>query len=126
MGPLRVAVIAGDGIGPEVIGPALRAASLALAREGAQAEWNQLPWGSHHSKQYGQIMPAGGWDLLRQHDAILMGALGSPDVPETVTVNGLLLPLRRKFDLYVNLRPAYLFEGVESPLRGKAPGAIDL
>jgi tartrate dehydrogenase/decarboxylase/D-malate dehydrogenase len=55
-----------------------------------------------------------------------MGAIGSPDVPDTVTVNGLLLPMRRKFDQYVNLRPAYLFEGVQSPLRDKAPGSIDL
>ena len=55
-----------------------------------------------------------------------MGAVGSPDVPDTVTVNGLLLPMRRKFDQYVNLRPAYLFDGVQSPLRDKAPGSIDL
>jgi tartrate dehydrogenase/decarboxylase/D-malate dehydrogenase len=72
------------------------------------------------------MVPEGGWDLLRRHDAILLGAVGSPDVPDTVTVNGLLLPMRRKFDQYVNLRPAYLFEGVQSPLRDKAPGSIDL
>jgi tartrate dehydrogenase/decarboxylase/D-malate dehydrogenase len=72
------------------------------------------------------MVPDGGWDLLRRHDAILMGAVGSPDVPDTVTVNGLLLPMRRKFDQYVNLRPAYLFDGVQSPLRDKAPGSIDM
>src|SRR5262249_6982930 len=57
---------------------------------------------------------------------ILLGAVGRPDVPETVTVHGLLLPMRRKFELYVNLRPAYLFEGVQSPLRDKTPGSIDM
>ena len=72
------------------------------------------------------MMPADGWDLLRRHDAILLGAIGSPQVPDHVTLHGLLLPLRRKFDLYVNLRPAYLFDGVQSPLRDKAPGSIDL
>src|SRR5262249_7758280 len=88
--------------------------------------WQRLPWSSAHYKQTGQMVPDGGWDLLRGHDAILMGAVGSPDVPDTVTVNGLLLPMRRKFDQYVNLRPAYLFDGVQSPLRDKAPGAIDI
>src|SRR5262249_45882392 len=62
----------------------------------------------------------------RGHDAILFGAIGSPDVPDHVTIHGILLPMRRKFDQYVNLRPAYLFEGVPSPLREKAPGSIDM
>jgi tartrate dehydrogenase/decarboxylase/D-malate dehydrogenase len=72
------------------------------------------------------MLPADGWDQLRQHDAILLGAVGSPDVPDHVTVHGLLLPMRRKFDQYVNLRPAYLFDGVQSPLRDKPPGSIDM
>src|SRR5207253_3845983 len=59
-------------------------------------------------------------------DAILLGAVGSPDVPDHITLHGLLLPLRRNFDLYLNLRPAYLFDGVQSPLRDKAPGSIDM
>jgi tartrate dehydrogenase/decarboxylase/D-malate dehydrogenase len=126
MAALRIAVIAGDGIGPEVIDQAVRAADAVLKRDGAAAEWNRLPWSSAHYKRTGQMVPDGGWELLRQHDAILLGAVGTPDVPDAVTVNGLLLPMRRKFDLYVNLRPAYLYEGVQSPLRDKAPGAIDL
>jgi tartrate dehydrogenase/decarboxylase/D-malate dehydrogenase len=72
------------------------------------------------------MLPADGWDTLRQHDAIFLGAVGSPDVPDHVTVQGLLLPMRRKFDQYLNLRPAYLFEGVQSPLRDKAGGSIDM
>src|SRR5262249_9958183 len=62
----------------------------------------------------------------KQHDAIFLGAVGAPDVPDSVTVHGLLLPMRRNFDQYVNLRPAFLFDGVQSPLRDKAPGSIDM
>jgi tartrate dehydrogenase/decarboxylase/D-malate dehydrogenase len=121
----RVAVIAGDGIGPEVIDQAIRVADAALRLEKTVYDWNMLPWSSAYYQQTGHIVPEDGWDLLRKHDAILLGAVGRPDVPETVTVHGLLLPLRRRFDLYVNLRPAYLFDGVASPLRDKAPGSID-
>jgi tartrate dehydrogenase/decarboxylase/D-malate dehydrogenase len=126
MAALRIAVIAGDGIGPEVIHEAMRVGDAAVRREGAALEWNRLPWSSAYYRQHGRILPEDGWDLLRRHDAILLGALGSPDVPDTVTVHGLLLPLRRRFDLYVNLRPAYLFDGVQSPLRDKKPGSIDM
>lgn len=126
MASFQIAVIAGDGIGPEVIDSAIRAADVALQADNATLHWNRLPWSTEYYKQTGTMLPADGWDQLRKHDAILMGALGSPDVPDTITVNGLLLPLRRKFDLYVNLRPAFLFEGVSSPLRDKKPGAIDL
>ena len=122
----RIAVIGGDGIGPEVIDQAVRVADAALRREGAAVEWNQLPWSSAYYKQTGRIMPADGWDVLRKHDAILLGAIGRPDVPDHITLHGLLLPMRRQFDQYVNLRPAYLFDGVPCPLRDKAPGSIDM
>jgi tartrate dehydrogenase/decarboxylase/D-malate dehydrogenase len=72
------------------------------------------------------MMPADGWEILAKHDAILLGAIGHPDVPDHVTLHGLLLPMRRRFDQYVNLRPAYLYDGVQSPLRDKAPGSIDM
>jgi tartrate dehydrogenase/decarboxylase/D-malate dehydrogenase len=126
MTTFRIAVIAGDGIGPEVIDQAVRAAAAAARRDGATLQWHPLPWSSARYKQTGQMVPDDGWELLRQHDAILFGAVGSPDVPDTIPVHGLLLPMRRKFDQYVNLRPGYLFPGVNSPLRDKAPGAIDL
>ena len=122
----RIAVIGGDGIGPEVIEQAIRVVDAALARSGTRFEWNRLPWGSAYYKQHGCILPADGWDTLKKHDAILFGAVGDPAVPELVTVHGLLLPMRRLFDQYVNLRPAYLFDGVQSPLRDKAPGSIDM
>jgi tartrate dehydrogenase/decarboxylase/D-malate dehydrogenase len=130
MAAFRVAVIGGDGIGPEVINQAVRVAEAALRHEkGSQSpriEWNHLPWSSAYYQKTGQMMPADGWEILRRHDAILLGAIGHPDVPDHVTLHGLLLPMRRKFDQYVNLRPAYLFEGVQSPLRDKAPGSIDM
>jgi tartrate dehydrogenase/decarboxylase/D-malate dehydrogenase len=126
MAGLRIAVIGGDGIGPEVIEQAVRVADAAGRREGAALEWNRLPWSSAYYKQTGRMMPEDGWDVLQRHDAILLGAIGSPDVPDHITLHGLLLPMRRRFDQYVNLRPAYLFDGVQSPLRDKAPGSIDM
>ncbi|MBI3409947.1 MAG: 3-isopropylmalate dehydrogenase [Planctomycetes bacterium] len=122
----KIAVIGGDGIGPEVIEQAIRVADRALRTEDVRYVWNPLPWGSAFYRETGRIIPDDGWDLLQSHDAIFMGAVGAPDLPDTVTLQGLLLPLRRKFDLYLNLRPAYLFDGVESPLRDKTPGSIDM
>jgi tartrate dehydrogenase/decarboxylase/D-malate dehydrogenase len=123
----RIAVIGGDGIGPEVIDQAVRVAEAAAAKhDRAELRWTRLPWSSAFYKEHGRIMPADGWDVLRRHDAILFGAIGSPDVPDTVTVHEFLLPMRRRFDQYVNLRPAYLFGGVPCPLRDKAPGSIDM
>jgi len=123
----RVAVIGGDGIGPEVIDQAIRAADAATKKhDRAELSWNRLPWSTAFYKQTGRMLPADGWDTLAQHDAILFGAVGDPSVPDKVTVHELLLPMRRKFDQYVNLRPAYLFAGVPCPLVGKKPGAIDM
>lgn len=127
MASFRIAVIGGDGIGPEVIDQAVRVADAAIARhDKTTLQWNRLPWSSAYYRQTGRMMPEDGWDQLKSHDAILLGAIGSPDVPDHVTLHGLLLPMRRKFDLYLNLRPAYLFDGVQSPLRDKAPGSIDM
>jgi tartrate dehydrogenase/decarboxylase/D-malate dehydrogenase len=122
----RIAVIGGDGIGPEVIEQAIRVVDAAGKKSGATFEWNRLPWGSVMYKKTGQILPADGWETLKKHDAIFFGAVGDPEIPDTIPVHQLLLPMRRKFDQYVNLRPAYLFDGVPSPLRDKAPGSIDM
>src|SRR5581483_1912158 len=126
MAAFRIAVIGGDGIGPEVIDQAIRVADAARRRDQAALEWNRLPWSSRHYQKTGQMMPPEGWDILRRHDAILLGAIGHPDVPDHITLHGLLLPMRRLFDQYVNLRPAYLYDGVQSPLRDKTPGSIDM
>jgi tartrate dehydrogenase/decarboxylase/D-malate dehydrogenase len=126
MANFRVAVIGGDGIGPEVTEQAIRAAEAAVKADGATLEWTRLPWGSLHYKQTGDMMPPEGWDLLEKHDTILFGAIGQPEVPDHIPVHSLLLPMRRRFDQYVNYRPAYLFEGVPCPLKDKAPGSIDM
>jgi tartrate dehydrogenase/decarboxylase/D-malate dehydrogenase len=136
MAAFRIAVIGGDGIGPEVIEQAIRVADRAARLDGAAVEWNRLPWSSGYYKQTGRMMPDDGWEVLRRHDAVLLGAIGSPDVPDHITLHGLLLPMRRRFDQYVNLRPAYLFAGVPCPLcdhdretgavRPKKPGSIDM
>ena len=126
MAVFRIAVLGGDGIGPEVIDQAVRVADAARRHDGAALEWNRLPWNTAHYKRHGRMMPEDGWDTLQKHDAILLGAIGSPEVPDHITIHGVLLPMRRKFDQYVNLRPAYLFEGVPTPLRDKAPGSIDM
>jgi tartrate dehydrogenase/decarboxylase/D-malate dehydrogenase len=122
----KIAVIGGDGIGPEVIEQAIRVADAAVKKAGGSIAWNRLPWSSGYYKQTGAMMPADGWETLQKHDAVFLGAVGSPDVPDQIPVHNLLLPMRRKFDQYVNLRPAYLFEGVPTPLRDKAPGTIDM
>jgi tartrate dehydrogenase/decarboxylase / D-malate dehydrogenase len=111
----RIAVIAGDGAGPEVIAEARKAVdALGLA-----IEWNDLPWGTDHYHATGAMMPPDAIEVARGHDAILLGAVGHPSVPDHVTLWGLLLPLRQALDLWANLRPARLLEGVPSPLEGR-------
>jgi len=126
MRKLAIAVIPGDGIGPEVI----RGARSVLESVGRAhvIEWafEEFDWGSEYYFRHGRMMPPSALDLLRSFDAILLGAVGHPDIPDHITLNGLLLPLRRGFDLYANVRPAVLYRGVESPLAGAEPGAIDL
>ena len=124
----QIAVIGGDGIGIEVIDQAVRVVRAAVkAHDPAEGiELNPLPWGSDFYRKNGRIMPVDGWDILSKHDAIFFGAVGSADVPDQVTIHELLLPMRRNFDQYVNLRPAYLFAGVPCPLVGKKPGEIDM
>ena len=124
----QIAVMGGDGIGPEVIDQAVRAVQAAVPKydAGESLQWNHLPWSSAYYRKHGRIIPEDGWDILNQHAAILFGAIGDASVPDRVTIHELLLPMRRKFDQYVNLRPAYLFEGVPCPLVGKAPGSIDM
>lgn len=122
----KIAVIAGDGIGPEVIREAIRVADVAAPLSGTTCEWTHFPWGTDFYFQHARMAPADYLDQLAGFDAILLGAVGHPDVQDHVTLNGLLLPIRRRFEQFVCLRPAYLYPGVESPLRNKAPGSIDL
>lgn len=122
----RIAVIGGDGIGPEVTRQAMRAAEIAADRSDVSLEWNLFPWGADYYFAQGRMAPADFLDQLATFDAMLLGAVGHPQIQDHVTLNGLLLPIRRRFDQCVCLRPAYLYEGVQSPLRDKAPGSIDM
>jgi tartrate dehydrogenase/decarboxylase / D-malate dehydrogenase len=113
----RVAVIAGDGAGPEVIAEARKAVDAF----GLDLEWHELDWGTDHYHRHGAMMPADAIATVRAHDAILLGAVGDPSVPDHITLWGLLLPLRQGLDLYANLRPARLLDGVPSLLAGRPP-----
>ena len=113
----RVAVIAGDGAGPEVIAEARKAVDAF----GLDLEWHDLDWGTDHYHRHGAMMPADAIATVRAHDAILLGAVGDPSVPDHITLWGLLLPLRQGLDLYANLRPARLLDGVPSLLAGRPP-----
>jgi len=116
----RIAVIAGDGAGPEVIAEARKVVDAA----GLDIEWNDLPWGTDHFHAHGTMMPADALDTARAHDAILLGAVGHPSVPDHISLWGLLLPLRQGLDLYANLRPARLLDGIPSALEGRP--AVDM
>ncbi len=126
MRTLTIAVIPGDGIGQEVIPPALDVLEAVGSLHALSFEWRHFDWGADYYFKHGVMMPPNALELLAPFDAILLGAVGHVDIPDNVTLNGLLLPIRRGFDQYANVRPAVLFEGVDSPLAGQTPGAIDM
>ncbi len=122
----RVAVIAGDGIGKEVIPIGQKVVEAAIG-DRATIEWVALPWSSDYYREHGTMMPDDGLVQLRTFDAIYLGAVGDPpDVPDHITLWGLLLPIRKQFDLHVNVRPIRLFPGITGPLRDKGPADIDM
>jgi tartrate dehydrogenase/decarboxylase / D-malate dehydrogenase len=117
---VKVAVISGDGAGPEVIAEARKAVDAL----GLPLEWEELDWGTERYHREGAMMPADALEVVRRHDAVLLGAVGHPSVPDHVTLWGLLLPLRQGLDLWANVRPARLLEGIPSPLTGSP--AVDM
>ncbi len=121
-----VAVLPGDGIGPEVTAEARRAVDAAGARIGFGVDWVELDLGADRYLATGEVLPDTVLKELEQVDAILLGAVGRPDVPPGVLERGLLLRLRFELDLYVNLRPVRLYPGVASPLAGVRPEDVDL
>jgi tartrate dehydrogenase/decarboxylase/D-malate dehydrogenase len=124
--PHRIAVIPGDGIGPEVIAAARQALDAVTARHGIELAYTEFDWSCRRYLREGAMMPADGLETLRAFDAILRGAVGWPDVLDHVSLWGLLIPIRRAFRQYVNLRPIRVFDGVRSPLRGARAGEVDL
>jgi len=120
----RIAVIPGDGVGPEVIAQGVAVLERVAALYGFELHLQELPWGSAYYRRHGRMMPPDGIETLKTFDAAYFGAVGSPDLPDHVTVWGLILPIRQHLDLYVNLRPVRLFPGVPAPIRA-TPEEVD-
>ena len=121
----NIAVIAGDGIGKEVVPEGIRVLEAAGKRFGFGFNWRSFDWSCETYARTGKMMPDDGLEQLRPFDAIFLGAVGYPNVPDHVSLWGLLIPIRRTFRQYVNLRPVRLFEGIETPLKNWKPGEID-
>jgi len=122
---LNIAVIPGDGIGNEVMPEGIRVLEAAGAILDISFKWTHFDWSCEYYAKHGSMMPADGIDILREFDAVYLGAVGFPGVPDHVSLWGLLIPIRREFNQYINLRPVRLFDGVPCPLAGKKPGDID-
>ncbi|MBC2876616.1 MULTISPECIES: tartrate dehydrogenase [Streptomyces] len=122
----RIALIPGDGIGAEVLPAARRVLDAVARRHGIGLTYTSYDdWSCERYLREGAMMPADGLKRLRDKDAILLGAVGHPGVPDHVSLWGLLIPIRRGFRQYVNLRPVRVFDGVDSPVRGARPGEVD-
>ncbi len=122
---LKIAVIGGDGTGPEVTAEAVKVLEAVAALEGIDCSLQDFDFGGARYLRTGEILPDGAIDELRAFNAILLGAVGHPDVPPGILEKGLLLELRFQLDQYINLRPVKLYPGVETPLAGKRPDDID-
>ncbi|WP_299391110.1 tartrate dehydrogenase [Pelagibius sp.] len=121
----RIAVIPGDGIGQEVIPVGQRAAEAVADVHGFAIEWQSFDWSCQRYAETGRMMPEDGIEAVKGFDAIYLGAVGWPGVPDHVSLWGLLIPLRRELDLYANVRPVRLLQGITSPLAGRGPEDID-
>jgi tartrate dehydrogenase/decarboxylase / D-malate dehydrogenase len=121
-----IALIPGDGIGREVTPAATAVLDAAGARFGFGLRYEEHSWGCERYTQTGAMMPADALERLRGSDAIFLGAVGHPEVPDHVSLWGLLIPIRRAFRQYVNLRPVRLLPGIESPLHGVSPEDLDM
>ena len=122
----RIAVIPGDGIGNEVVPEGQRVLEAAARRFGFELAWSEFDWSCERFKKTGRMMPEDGLDQLQACEAIFLGAVGAPGVPDHVSLWGLLIPIRRTFRQYVNLRPVRLLRGVRSPLADRSPAEIDM
>ncbi len=122
----KIAVIPGDGIGKEVVPEGLRVLDAVAAKFGLSFQYTHLDWSCEQYKATGTIMPADGIDKLGAMNAIFLGAVGYPGVPDHVSLWSLLIPIRRAFKQYANVRPVRLLAGIDCPLKNRAPGEIDM
>ena len=123
----KIAVIAGDGIGPEVIAEAIKVLHAVAKLDGSfNFSFTHFPWGCNYYKETGRMMPADGMEILSQFDAIFLGAVGAPGVPDHISLWDLLLTIRKGFDQYINLRPVKLLKGAPCPLKDAKEADIDM
>jgi tartrate dehydrogenase/decarboxylase/D-malate dehydrogenase len=125
MAGYRIAVLPGDGIGKEVVPEGIRVLESVGHRFDIQFTWDIFTWNCETFTQTGRMMPEDGIDQLREYDAIFLGAVGFPTVPDHISLWGLLIPIRRQMQQYVNLRPIRMLRGMVSPLQGRGPAVID-
>ena len=121
----KIAVIAGDGTGPEVTAEAVKVLKAAAAKFDFKVDLTEFDFGGERYKRTGELLPDSAVEELRNFDAILLGAIGHPDVPPGILEKGILLKARFALDQYINLRPVKLFPGVSTPLKDKGPSDID-
>lgn len=121
----KIAVIPGDGIGKEVVPEGLRVLEAAGRKHDVRFRWDTFPWSCEYFTRHGRMMPEDGLEQIGGHDAIYLGAVGFPGVPDHVSLWGLLIPIRRHFEQYANIRPVRLMPGIRSPLAGRSIGDID-
>ena len=122
----NIAVIAGDGIGNEVMPEAIKVLEAVAGKYDLDFKFDEKDWSCERYHKTGAMMPEDGLESIKEHDSILLGAVGFPGVPDHISLWGLLIPIRRDFNQYVNLRPVRLFEGMPCPLVGREPGEIDM
>ena len=122
----RIAVIAGDGIGKEVVPAGIEIINLAAEQGGFTCEFTPIPWGCDYYLQTGRMMDPDGVDQLLKFDAIYLGAIGDPRVADHISARELILPLRQKLGQWVNLRPMRLMPGISSPLANRGAADIDM
>ena len=123
----RIAVIAGDGIGPEVVDEGIKALDAAAANDGSFGfEFDRFPWGCEYYLKTGRMMPGDALEVLRAYDAVMLGAVGYPGVPDHISLRELLLKIRHGFDQYVNVRPVKLLRGAPCPLKDVRREDVDM
>ena len=122
----NIAVIAGDGIGKEVMPEAIKVLEAVASKHDLDFKFDEKDWSCERYHKTGAMMPEDGLASIKDHDSILLGAVGFPGVPDHISLWGLLIPIRRDFNQYVNLWPVRLFEGMHCPLAGREPGEIDM
>src|SRR5256885_2711995 len=122
----RIGVIAGDGIGKEVIPAGIAAIEAALKGSDVSLSFTDLPWGCEFYLKHGRMLDDDGFERLAKFDAIYLRAIGAPTVPDPISAGDLLLPLRKHLNPYINLRPMRLLSGLSSPLANRTAADIDM